>query len=117
MKMLLDKMKTNQIFAEQIQTGAVLIEFWLVAPVLLLVGLGTVQIGLIYHAKNTLNYATFEAARVGAVNHAGVDKMREELGLRLAPIVGGDGSTQGVSAAILHPVLMYKTRIEHGYEY
>lgn len=82
------------------QSGASLTEFILAAPIVLLVGMTTVQAGLIYHGKTTLNYATFEAARVGAVNHAQLSLMRQELGLRLAPLQGGDGSHQQALSAI-----------------
>ena len=46
-----------------------------------------------------LNYATFEAARTGAVTNGQIDEMREELGYRMAPVFGGDGTMEkGVSA-------------------
>lgn len=85
---------------KQVQTGASLTEFILAAPVVLLVGMTTVQAALIYHGKTTLNYATFEAARTGAVNHAQLSTMRQELGMRLAPLQGGDGSHQQAMRAI-----------------
>ena len=75
-------------------------EFVLVAPVLVLLGLGIVQLGLIYHGKSVLNYATFEAARTGAVNHALPGPMRRELGTRLAPLIGGDGSMASAVSGI-----------------
>jgi len=87
------------------QKGASLTEMVVVSPVLLLFGLSTVQAGLIYHGKTTINYATFEAARSGAVNHGQVSVMRNELGLRLAPLEGGDGSTERAASAIAHSVL------------
>jgi len=80
-------------------------EFIIVAPVLLGLGLGTVQAGLVYHGNTILNYATFEAARTGAVSNAKLDSMKSELGTRLAPLLGGDGSstrafaTMGLSKA------------------
>ncbi len=83
------------------QAGASMVEFVLVAPVLLVVGLGTIQMGLIYHAKTTLNYATFEAARVGAVNHAQIDPMMGELAYRMAPVYGGKGSEGSAGGAIV----------------
>ena len=49
---------------------------------LLGIGGGTVQTGLAYHGKTVLNYATFEAARTGAVQHALVDRMREPSSAR-----------------------------------
>jgi len=80
--------------------GASLLEFVFVAPALLTLGLGALQTGLIHHAKSTLDYATFEAARTGATHHARLEPMREELAMRLAPIMGGDGSAERAAAAI-----------------
>lgn len=74
------------------QRGASMVEFVIVTPMLLFMGLGILQFGLIYHAKSVLNYATFEAARAGAVHNAQIEVMRKELGYRLAPVYGGDGS-------------------------
>ncbi|HIE53631.1 MAG TPA: RHS repeat protein, partial [Chromatiaceae bacterium] len=82
------------------QLGAAAAEFLVALPALLLLGLGSWQAALLYNAKTTLNYATFEAARVGAVEHAQSDAMRTELGLRLAPLMGGDGSPEKAIAAI-----------------
>lgn len=83
------------------ETGASMVEFIVVAPILLFFCMGTIQAGLLYHANSTLNYATFEAARAGAVNHAQLDPMRKELGMRLAPLVGGDGTAEKAALAIL----------------
>lgn len=83
------------------QAGASMVEFVLVAPVLLVLGLGTLQMGLIYHARTTLNYATFEAARVGAVNHAQIDPMMGELAYRMAPVYGGEGTEGSAGGAIV----------------
>ena len=80
--------------------GASLTEFAIVAPVLLFMGLGTVQAGLLYHGKTILNYATFEAARAGATRHAQPEPMRRELTARLAPLYGGDGSEGKAAVAI-----------------
>jgi len=82
------------------QSGASMIEFLIVAPALLFLGLGTVQAGLIFHGKTVLNYATFEAARTGATNNAQVAPMRRELGTRLAPMQGGDGEQDKALLAI-----------------
>jgi len=87
------------------QAGASLTEMVVVSPVLLLFGLGTVQAGLIYHGKTTVNYATFEAARTGAVNNGQVSLMRKELGIRLAPLEGGDGSADKAASAIAQSIL------------
>ena len=82
------------------EIGSTMVEFVVVAPVLLMLGLGTVQMGFVYHAKTTLNYATFEAARIGAVNHADIEPMKNELAYRLAPLYGGRGDDASAGAAI-----------------
>ncbi len=82
------------------QNGSSMIEFVLAAPILLLLGLGTVQAGLMYHANTLLNYATFEAARKGAVNHAEPVVMEQEFSIRLAPVYGGDGTDASILQAI-----------------
>ena len=74
------------------QKGGATAEFLISVPALLLLGLGGLQSLFIYDAKTTLTYATFEAAREGAVTHAQTRNMRGELGVRLAPIYGGDGT-------------------------
>ncbi|MDB3935127.1 pilus assembly protein [Granulosicoccus sp.] len=83
------------------QQGASLVEFSIIALTLVMIGLFTLQIGLLYHAKTTLNYAVFEAARTGAVNNASISAMRTELGIRLAPLEGGDGSFGSATDAYL----------------
>ncbi len=82
-------------------SGSAMVELLVVCPVLLFMGFGTAQVGLIYHAKSILNYATFEAARAGAVNHAKIEVIRNELGLRMAPVYGGDGSAKKAALSIM----------------
>ncbi len=85
--------------ARRRQRGS-LSELAIAVPALLLLGLSTLQGSLIYHGKSTLNYATFEAARTGATHNARDESMRRELGLRLAPLVGGDGGAEKAAQAI-----------------
>jgi hypothetical protein len=86
-------------------SGASLTEFIVAAPIVMLIGMVTVQAALIYHGKTTLNYATFEAARTGAVNHAQVTLMLKELGQRLAPVQGGDGSLEMAALAVAQTIV------------
>ena len=81
--------------------GASTVEFLVVAPLLAAVGLGTMQTGLAYHGRTVLNYATFEAARTGATNHALKAPMLRELFTRLAPLEGGDGSGTDAASAVV----------------
>ena len=90
----------STVLQNSFEAGASIAEFLAVAPVMLLLGMGLIQMGLIYHGKTIVNYATFEAARVGAVNHAQVEPMKTELGMRLAPLIGGDGSEGKAMTAI-----------------
>jgi len=53
-----------------------------------------------------LNYATFEAARTGAVSNGQIDVMRKELGYRMAPVFGGTGSLDDGVSAITRSVVV-----------
>ena len=81
--------------------GVAMTEFVIIAPVLLLLGLSAMQLALLYQANNIVSYATFEAARKGAVNHENLGPMRRELGKRIAPLFGGDGSANRAHVSIL----------------
>ena len=63
-----------------------MVETLVIVFITLLLLLGVIQFGLIYNAKTNLNYATFEAARAGALNYA--DRRAIEFGLArgLAPL-------------------------------
>lgn len=52
------------------QQGASAIEFAIAAPVLLLLGLGALQWALVFHARQAIEHAAFEAARSGSRGHA-----------------------------------------------
>ncbi len=52
------------------QSGQGMTEFVIVTPVMLLLVLGALQFTFIYNAKSVLTYATFMAARAGALNNA-----------------------------------------------
>lgn len=94
-------MLTGNSNPRRIQHGQAMVETLVVLFVTLLLLLGIIQFGLIYNAKTTLNYATFEAARAGALNYA--DKTAIEYGLArgLAPlytsVTTADGRLKKVS--------------------
>jgi hypothetical protein len=66
--------------------GQSMTEFVIVLPVLLLLVLGAIQFGLVYHAKATLNLAAFEAARAGALNQGNTSAMTLGLANGLRPL-------------------------------
>lgn len=71
------------------QRGAGAIEIVAIAAALIPLSLAGVQVALMYNAKGVLNNATFEAARVGAVENAKVEPMKEALARNLIPLYGG----------------------------
>ncbi len=66
--------------------GQAMVEFLVVLPLLLLLVLGTLQIAFILHAKVTLNYAAFEAARAGSLNSARMFFMESAVARTLASL-------------------------------
>lgn len=68
------------------QRGQSLVEFCVVVPTFLFLLLVTLQFILIYRAKSTLDYATFQAARAGAVHGVDKSKMQDALAGGLTPL-------------------------------
>lgn len=66
--------------------GQAMVEFLIVLPLLLMLVFGTLQIAFILHAKVTLNYAAFEAARAGSLNGARMFFMESAVARTLAPL-------------------------------
>jgi len=69
--------------------GVSAIETMLALPMLMMVGGGALQFGLVLHAKHALNHALVEAARAGSVAHADPVATREGLALGLMPWLFG----------------------------
>ena len=67
-------------------TGQSMVEFIIVTPVVLLLLFGALQFAFLYHAKTLLNYATFEAARTGAVSNARMSEMENAFARSMAAI-------------------------------
>lgn len=63
-----------------------MVEFLIVLPLLLMLLFGTLQIAFIMHAKVTLNYAAFEAARAGSLNGARMFFMESAVARTLASL-------------------------------
>ena len=61
-------------------------------PGLLLVGMAVVQMVLVFHARQSVGYALQEAARAGAVEHAGEEAILKGLASGLVPWLYGAGS-------------------------
>ena len=82
------------------QWGAAIVEAAIALPILIVVILAAIQFGLIYQAKATLNHATLQAARAGAVANADPNAIRHGLATGLAPLSSPDTSLRGVVEAV-----------------
>lgn len=97
------------------QRGQSATEFLIVAPVLLFLVLGIMQMVLLYRAKTTLDYAALQAARAGAVNGASVAEMRRGLKEGLIPLYATGTGLQGLTEARLRvegDFLLHQPRIQ-----
>ncbi len=81
------------------QHGQAFVEFIVVFIVFVMLGLGALQMALIYRAKNTLDYAAFQAARAGAVHHGSPSAIRSGLARGLAPLYAHGTSKVAVGKA------------------
>jgi hypothetical protein len=68
------------------QGGQALAEYIYVFPILVLLILGAIQLGFIYQTKATLNYATFMAARQGALHNGAMSSIIDGLTSGLMPL-------------------------------
>ena len=83
---MMPKMRTMWMATNKQSRGQAMVEFTVVAGVLLMLILGTIQFALIYHAKTTLSYAAFETARAGSVNNARMWAMELAFARAMAPL-------------------------------
>ena len=74
------------MYAAKLQTGQSMTEFLIVLPIMLMLLLGAIQFAFIYHAKTTLNYATFESAKAGTLENAQISAMENGFSRGLAPL-------------------------------
>jgi Flp pilus assembly protein TadG len=92
------------------QRGTVSLELALVAPALMVLVLGTVQFGLLYHARQVVQGAALEGARVTAAEDgtsaAGKARAFEVLREGL-----GDAATEEAAAASVTPTVA-RVRVE-----
>ena len=66
--------------------GQALVEYLIIFPVLLMLVLGVVQFALLYRIKSTLEYATFMAARQGALKNAKTSSIKDALAAGMTPL-------------------------------
>jgi hypothetical protein len=71
------------------QRGMSLVEATIVFPAFLFLVLVVMQAAMVFHAKHNLNYATYEAARAGTMQHAKVATITAAMQKALIPYYGG----------------------------
>lgn len=83
--------------------GQSLVESIIVLPLFALLIFGVFEIAYLMHAKSTLNAATFDAARKGALNNARLGAMKEGMsGVMAAMFVRSAPNIAKANAAKLH---------------
>ncbi|HEY4349608.1 MAG TPA: TadE family protein [Paraburkholderia sp.] len=90
----------QQVRSLRVQHGQAITEFIVIAPLLLFFCFATVQFVLLYQAKATLDVATLEAARAGAVSHGSMAAMQDALARGLAPLYARHADGEGMQAAL-----------------
>ena len=76
----------NYPIGKKNETAQAMVEFVIIIPVMLMLILGIIQFALIYKAKITLNYATFQTVRAGTLNHASSSSMEKAFTSNMAPL-------------------------------
>lgn len=66
--------------------GQAMVEYLIIFPALLMLVLGAIQFALLYQIKSTLNYATFMAARQGALKNAKSTSIQDALAAGMTPL-------------------------------
>ncbi|WP_143512632.1 TadE/TadG family type IV pilus assembly protein [Vreelandella utahensis] len=67
-------------------SGATTTEFVIIMPIFFVILFGIIETAFIFRTRSTLNTATFDAARHGAMNHALVEPMNERLVRGMMPL-------------------------------
>lgn len=85
--------------------GQATVEFAVAFPAILLLVFGVIQLALLYQGRATLNYATMQAARAGALHHGDAGAMRNALARGLAPLFAAEASPEGYAEALAKAML------------
>lgn len=89
--------------------GQSLVQFIIIMPLFFVLLFGLFEMTYIYRAKATLNTATFEAARAGALNHAELEDMKSALANgMLAQYVKGSTGVADIALAALEAGVLEK---------
>ncbi|WP_269532029.1 TadE/TadG family type IV pilus assembly protein [Chitinimonas sp. BJYL2] len=79
------------------QHGQAMAEFLYALPILLLLALGAIQMGFVYQAKLTLNYAAAVGVREGALRNGSMSAIKDGLEAGLSPLYAHSLGTQNMA--------------------
>lgn len=88
------------------QAGATLTEFIVIGPLIFLLGMTGLQYTLMYNAKTNFTYASYEAARAGAIHNASPEKIQEGLLKGFLPYISANTGSK-----IPNTLLLQKAKI------
>jgi hypothetical protein len=83
------------------QRGMAIAEFLIAMLAMGVLVLGTIQFILVFNAKNIVNYATFEAAREGAVQHGRKGPMKSTFTRNILSLYGGGHTIKEIGKAYI----------------
>ncbi|SEH81172.1 TadE-like protein [Rheinheimera pacifica] len=89
--------------------GQSITEFIIVMPIFFILLFGIFEFAYIYRAKATLNTATFEAARAGALHHARIAPMRDALAKGMTPLYMKGKTVDDSALAMVNMSVAYGT--------
>ncbi len=81
---------------KQKQAGQSMVEYLIILPSLLLLTLGAIQFALLYQIKSQVNYATFAAARQGALKNGSTTSIKDAFGAGLTPLFANKPNFSGL---------------------
>lgn len=82
------------------QRGSAMIEFTVVGPIITMLGLAVLQYGMLFFAKNQINYASFMAAREGSAANADISAVHAAYVRALVPLYGGGQTPAELASAL-----------------
>ena len=83
------------------QRGAAITEMVIVAPWFIFIVLCIWQAALVYYAKSSVNYATYEAARAGSINGASMTSITVAFQKAMLPYYGGGTTASELASTAL----------------
>lgn len=88
----------------QKQKGASVTEILIVTPLVVLLGMIGIQYALMYNAKTNITYASYEAARAGAINNADPQAIENGLLKGLLPLLSTKLKPKGIKVDTTNPL-------------